>query len=473
MRIFHLSAECYPVAKAGGLGDVVGSLPKYLNAAGVSSSVVMPYYEKPFVNNHQFITVYEGSFQLEERHLHFTILKEADDTLGFDLYLIFIPGLLDRPEIYSYPDEHIQFIAFQIAFLEWLIRQPEKPEVLHCHDHHTGLIPFMITHAYRYNTLDVIPTVFTIHNGQYQGWLSWDNASLLPAFDPHHAGLLDWNGQINPLAAAIKCCWRYTTVSPGYLQELFNNVGGLGELFLMEQQKGHGILNGIDTELWNPWKDRMLVQPYNSRTVKKGKQANKHNLCAQFHLDEKKPLVAFIGRLVGEKGADLLPEIIWRTLQDLPGEVNFLILGSGEKFIEAELKELNRKHPSHCAVYIGYNEELSHHVYAGADFLIMPSRVEPCGLNQLYSLRYGTMPIVCSTGGLKDTVIDFEEESGYGIQFESATVISACFAIKRAVKLYRDTARLNAYRKQMMALDFSWQHAARQYINLYKSLKSI
>ncbi|HEY0897720.1 MAG TPA: glycosyltransferase, partial [Sphingobacteriaceae bacterium] len=127
----------------------------------------------------------------------------------------------------------------------------------------------------------------------------------------------------------------------------------------------------------------------------------------------------------------------------------------------------------HCAVYIGYNEELSHHVYAGADFLIMPSRVEPCGLNQLYSLHYGTMPIVCSTGGLKDTVIDFEEESGYGIRFDSATVISACLAIKRAVKLYRDAAQLNAYRKQMMALDFSWQHAARQYINLYKTLKSI
>ncbi|HEY1007332.1 MAG TPA: glycogen/starch synthase, partial [Sphingobacteriaceae bacterium] len=405
MRVIHLSAECYPVAKAGGLGDVVGSLPKYLQTLGVTSSVIMPYYEKPFVAGHEFRTVFEGSIQLQDRHLPFSVLKEAQSSLGFDLFLIFIPGLLDRPEIYSYPDERVQFLAFQLAFLEWLIRQPEKPDVLHCHDHHTGLIPFMINHAYRYNTLSTLPTVFTIHNGQYQGMMDWENAGLLPAFDPHVSGLLDWDGLINPLASAIKCCWTYTTVSPGYLQELFSNAGSLSRLFMMEQQKGYGILNGIDTAVWDPARDSMLIRPYSIRTVKKGKSVNKQERCTRYHLDETKPLIAFIGRLVGEKGADLLPEIILRSLQDMPGEVNFLVLGSGEKFIEYELKELNEKHPAECAVYIGYNEELSHHVYAAADFLLMPSRVEPCGLNQLYSLRYGTMPVVCSTGGLKDTVL--------------------------------------------------------------------
>jgi starch synthase len=474
MRVFHLSAECYPVAKAGGLGDVVGSLPKYLHAAGFPASVVMPYYEKPFVSQHRFVTVFEGTFQLQERHLTYSVLKEADTVLGFDLYLIFIPGLLDRPQIYSYHDEHIQFLAFQLAFLEWMIRYPEKPDVIHCHDHHTGLVPFLISYAYRYNTLNTIPTVFTIHNGQYQGMISWNDSSLLPAFDPAHKGLLDWDGLINPLASAIKCCWKYTTVSPGYLMELFDNVGGLGHLFLMEQQKGYGILNGIDTSVWDPSKDPMLPRQYNSRTVKKGKQDNKQDLCSKYGLDEKKPLIAFIGRLVGEKGADLLPEIIARSIYDLPDGVNFLVLGSGERFIENELKELNKNHPAQCAVYIGYNEELSHQVYAAADFIIMPSRVEPCGLNQLYSLRYGTMPVVCSTGGLKDTVIDFEEdENGYGIRFEPAAVISACSAIQRAVQLYRDTVRLNHFRKRMMTLDFSWQEAARQYMNLYKTLKPI
>lgn len=474
MRIIHLSAECYPVAKAGGLGDVVGSLPKYLQADGVTCSVVMPYYEKPFVANHVFTTVFEGTFQLQDRHLSFAVLKEAGNTLGFGLYLIFIPGLLDRPGIYSYPDERVQFLAFQVAFLEWLIRQPEKPDVLHCHDHHTGLVPFLINHAYRYNTLNYIPTVFTIHNGQYQGIMDWDHAAMLPAFDPRASGLLDWDGQINPLASAIKCCWRYTTVSPGYLQELLHDPGSLSRLFMMEQQKGYGILNGIDTAVWDPRKDPMLLQRYNSRTVKSGKSANKHALCAQYHLDEKKPLVAFIGRLVGEKGADLLPEIILTSLMDLPGEVNFLVLGSGEKIIEYQLKDLNEKHPAHCAVYIGYNEELSHHVYAAADFLLMPSRVEPCGLNQLYSLRYGTMPVVSGTGGLKDTVLDVDDdENGYGIRFEAASVAGACSAIRRAVRLYREPALLNGLRRKMMALDFSWQHAARQYMNLYKTLKTI
>lgn len=474
MHVIHLSAECYPVAKVGGLGDVLGALPKYLNAAGIKTSVVIPYYERPFVATHLFNVVHEGSFQLRDENITFKILKENAGTLGFDLYLVHITGLLDRPEVYSYPDEHLQFIAFQIAFLEWTLKLAEKPDILHCHDHHTGLIPFLINHAYRYSSLKKTPTIFTIHNAQYQGAIGWENASYLPSFDPWKAGLLDWNNLINPLASAVKCCWKYTTVSPGYMNELPVNNSGLQELFRMEQQKGIGILNGIDTGIWNPSQDKTLVQPYTIETVNNGKEANKSDLCGNFSLDRRKPLISFIGRLAGEKGADLLSLIISETLNSFPEEVNFIVLGSGDYSIENSLLDIKQRYPDRCAVYIGYNEELSHQVYAGTDFLIMPSRVEPCGLNQLYSLRYGTMPIVNRIGGLKDTVIDFEDsDDGYGICFDQASVSAACHAINRAIDLFGDKQRLNGFRKRMMALDFSWQHSADQYIQLYKTLRLI
>lgn len=474
MHVIHLSAECYPVAKVGGLGDVVGALPKYLTAAGVKATVAMPYYENPFVAKSTFKTVFEGAFSFRGEHTTFRILKADGDNRNFDIYLIHIAGLLDRPEVYGYPDAHIQFIAFQIAFLEWLLKQSEKPAILHCHDHHTGLVPFLINYAYRYSSLKKIPTVLTIHNAQYQGIMGWENAGYLPHFDPWKAGLLDWNGQINPLAAAVKCCWKYTAVSPGYMSELPVNNSGLQELFRMERQKGTGILNGIDTEIWNPSTDKFVTQPYTIQTVKNGKHVNKEALCAEFNLDPKKPLISFIGRLAGEKGADLLPEIITETLENFPRQVSFLVLGSGDYFIENSLAGLKQIYPTQCAVYIGYNEELSHRVYAGTDFLIMPSRVEPCGLNQLYSLRYGTMPIVNRVGGLKDTVIDFQDsKGGYGICFEAATVTLAFQAIKRAIKVFGNAPKLDGFQKKMMALDFSWQHAAEQYIDLYKTLKPL
>ncbi|MXV14620.1 glycogen synthase [Hufsiella ginkgonis] len=469
MNVIHLSAECYPVAKVGGLGDVVGALPKYQCLAGVNASVVMPFYDRKFTRDNRFETVYEGSSTLGNRPFHFTVLKEITNQLGFSLYLIRIPGLLDRPEVYCYNDESEQFLAFQVAFLDWIVQREERPHILHCHDHHMGLVPFLITSSYRYRSLANVPTVVTVHNGQYQGWMSWDKADLLPEIDLSKKGLLDWDGVINPLAAAIKCCWRFTAVSPSYMAELSHNSNGLEYLFAAESGKGQGIINGIDTEVWNPQTDPMLARKYNVRSVAAGKQANKEPLAGASGLDPSKPLVAFIGRLVNEKGADLLPGAIRLSLEKNPG-LNFLVLGSGEAEIEDQLRELNELFPGRYHATIGYNEVLSHKIYAAADFLVMPSRVEPCGLNQLYSLRYGTMPIVRSTGGLKDTVIDIETPEGYGITFTSLSVAGICAAIDRAVALYPDTARTGTLRKKMMGLDFSWHQSANQYINLYNSL---
>jgi len=473
MRIFHLSAECYPVAKVGGLADVVGALPKYQNEAGLNAAVVMPYYNRKFVQENEFDLVFQGATLLGTRRLYFEILKEKTDKLGFELFLVKIPGLIDRENIYSYPDETEQFIAFQIAFLDWISYSQQSPDVVHCHDHHSGLVPFLLQHSKLYTRLAKTPTVFTIHNGQYHGAFGWEKLSYLPEIDLTKTGLLDWNGGINPLAAAVKCCSRYTTVSPSYLEELSISSNGLEYLFYLERAKGIGIINGIDTEVWNPATDPMIAEKFTIAKVTAGKQKNKEAICNRFNLSVDLPLVSFIGRLVIEKGADLLAEAIEKSITQHVGKVNFLILGAGDTAIEKELQKLKDLYPAQCNVYIGYNEELAHLVYAGADFLLMPSRVEPCGLNQLYSLRYGTLPMVRSTGGLKDTVIDFGDKDGYGIRFNNTNADDICQSVNRAVVVYDDTKKMQQLRKRMMALDFSWDISAKQYIDLYNSIKLI
>jgi len=472
MDVMHLSSECYPVAKVGGLGDVVGALPKYLCEAGLNASVVIPYYDRKFVQENSFELIFKSTGIIGSKTFEYHILKERNRTLGFDLYLIRIPGLLDRKEIYCYPDEIEQFISFQLSFLDWISKSEKKPDIIHCHDHHTGLIPFLVSNTISFKNLASIPTVCTIHNGQYQGWFGWDKISYLPAFDLSNAGLLDWGNCINSLAASVKCCWKFTTVSPSYLKELSVNSNGLEKLFQMEEAKGSGIINGIDTMVWNPETDPMIFKTYTHESVNAGKKENKKQLCKEFGLSSTKPLVVFIGRLVGEKGADLLAELIASCLDSFKGRLNFLILGSGDPKTEKELKDLKVKYKKQYGVYIGYDEMLSHRIYASADFLIMPSRVEPCGLNQLYAMRYGTIPIVHKTGGLKDTVIDLAVPGGYGFSFDELNIISIKTVIGRAYEVYEDPERMTAIRKKLMSLDFSWDKSAEEYINLYKSLSN-
>lgn len=470
MNVMHLSAECYPVAKVGGLGDVVGALPRYLCEAGITASVVMPYYNRKFVQQNVFDLIFKSTGVLGNKAFEYSILKERSKKLGFDLYLIYIPEILDREEIYCYPDEIEQFICFQLSFIDWISKSEVKPDIIHCHDHHSGLIPFLISHSINYKSLATIPTICTIHNGQYQGWFGWDKIGFLPDFDLSKAGLLDWSNCINSLAASVKCCWKFTTVSPSYLDELSYNSNGLEKLFQMEKNKGLGIINGIDTEVWDPEKDPMVRKNYSQETFDSGKKENKKLLCKEFGLSTGKPLVVFIGRLVGEKGADLLPESVSSCIDKYDENLNILILGSGDPTIEKLLSELSKKYRKNYGVHIGYDEELSHRIYAGADFLIMPSRVEPCGLNQLYAMRYGTVPIVHKTGGLKDTVIDLSEKDGYGLNFETLNIESITDTVGRALDLYKDTAKLKKVRKKIMSLDFSWDRSAGEYIELYKSL---
>ena len=467
MEIIHLSAECYPVAKVGGLGDVVGALPKYQNKLGHVAKVVMPAYNSKFLYENDFETVYDGWVKVGTTNYQARILKETTNKLGFDVFLVHIAGLFDRDGVYGYSDDTERFIAFQIAALDWIAQWEHRPDVIHVHDHHAGLIPFMVSNCYQYAHLNQVPTVLTIHNAQYQGQFGWDKLHYFPAFDLINTSKLDWGNSINPLAAAIKCAWRVTTVSPSYLDEISHSANGLEGLLAQERGKSFGVLNGIDTEVWNPSKDKMIVKGFNVRTLESGKKANKEELCRVFNLDPTKPLYTFIGRLVGEKGADLLPDIFYNALAESGGEINILVLGSGDRQVEDRLSEITQKYPGKYNAYIGYNEALSHQIYAGADFLLMPSRVEPCGLNQMYALRYGTIPIVRRIGGLKDTVIDIGD-GGFGICHDQTSVWDVGHAIGRAYELYLDKKKVKEIRKHMMSIDHSWDNSAQQYIAIYQ-----
>ena len=473
MEIIHVAAECYPVAKVGGLGDVVGALPKYQKELGHVVKVVLPMYRTKFLYDNQWELVHEGGQTLGSHWFHYSVIKEKTNKLGFDLYLIDINNLLDREKVYGYDDDTERFTSFQIAFCDWLSKWSHQPDVIHCHDHHTGLIPFMVKYCFAFrNKLANVPTVFTIHNGQYQGWMGWDKYYYLPQYDSWKWGLLDWNNTINPMAAAVKCAWAVTTVSHSYMDELRYSANGLQNLFEYERGKSYGILNGIDTQIWNPETDNYIIKNYNQELVDKGKIKNKKELCGQFDLDVDKPLIAFIGRLVGEKAADLLPDAISQSIYQHHGKANFLVLGSGDTNIEGQLDHMKHQFGGYFNSYIGYSEPLSHLMYAGADFLLMPSRVEPCGLNQMYALRYGTVPMVRNIGGLRDTVTDFGDPNGFGIRFDQASVGDITYSVGRAIDLYNNKHELyHQIRTRMMTLDHSWDSSAKQYIELYQSLK--
>ncbi len=470
MYILHVTAECFPIAKVGGLADVVGALPKYQESAGFTSKVIMPFYEKKFVQTHVPINYTTGNLLLGIDEYYYEILEYSKEILGFELYLVKIFGLTDKENVYGYPYDTERFTAFQKVVADFILTQEVKPEIIHCHDHHTGLIPFFTAHCYKYNDLKTIPTVLTIHNAQYQGWFGFEKMNYLPEFPVEKKGLLDWKGQINPLATAIKCAWRITTVSPNYLGELQEKANGLEELLKQEAEKSLGILNGIDDVVWNPKKDKFLKSNFDRRSILK-RNGNKEWLCETFDFDPNLPLVSFIGRFVHEKGSDLLPDVIRYIFDELKLNVNLLILGSGDGNTERDLNDIKPFYKENYNNYIGYNEELAHIVYGGTDFLLMPSRVEPCGLNQLYAMRYGAIPIVSNVGGLKDTVIDFDENTkGSGIVCFDISVHEIGFAIKRAVDVFENTSFYKKKRLEIMSINSGWKKSAAQYIKLYQSL---
>ncbi len=475
MRNIHfVSMECYPCAKVGGLADVVGALPKYLDDLDMDVSVFMPKYRMKWFEGKMYNYVHHSHFYLHHERIDYGIAEVVDAGLGFRLYVIDIPGKLDRDGVYAYAngsffeDEVQRHISFQRAYLNFIVNREHTPDLVHCHDHHTGLIPFIMQHCEGYRHLSHIPVVFTIHNERYQGIFPWTMQYLLPPYDNWKAGMLDWANLINPLASAVKCAWKVNTVSPSYMEEIKYKSMGLEALFNEESHKCIGILNGIDTDVWNPSDDEYLEHKL-KKDVTKYKQKNKEQLLKNSSLDPTLPVISFIGRFAGEKGADLLPGIIDESLRrNLP--FNWVVLGTGDKWVEHNIGMIAHHRPDKVLSMITYNEAVSHQIYAGSDFLIMPSRVEPCGLNQLYAMKYGTIPIVHNIGGLKDSVEYFDGENGCGLKFNSLDFNAIFEELNKASYLYNNSNLLTIARKNALAMDYSWTNSALQYKAIYDNL---
>ncbi len=473
-KVLHISSECYPAAKAGGMGDVVGALPLYLPAAGAKSSVIIPKYANKWFKGKTFKAVAKGSFAMGPYQIDYKIQTLKKNTLGYDLYCVDLPGLFDRDSIYldvdghGYKDEPQRNIAFQTAVVDWLAKGKTSFDILNCHDHMTGLIPFMVKYATAYQSLSSTPTVLTIHNGMYKGEFDWKIANYLPPYSSQHDGILDWDHKINSLATAIKCAWKVNTVSPNYMKEIMRDAGPMTHLYHMEEHKCLGILNGVDTKLWDPSTDSFLEHKLQDHVWVKFKQQNKTALLKQFGLKSRRPLVGFIGRLTDQKGADLLAEALDQKLSS-NANLSMIILGTGDVSIEARLQELAKKYPKSVATYIAYDEGLARSIYAGCDYLIMPSRFEPCGLNQLFAMRYGTIPVVSDVGGLVDTVPDISIK-GNGIVFGHSNIYAIQHALERAIALYKEKNTFKSLRSKLVKLDYSWSKSAETYAKLYQSL---
>jgi starch synthase len=472
-KIHFVSMECYPCAKVGGLADVVGALPKYLVNLGCEVSVFIPKYRLKWFEDKQYDYKHTSHFYLHQERVDYGIALVTDANLGFNLYVVDVPGKLDRNGVYAdadgrfFGDEASRHLCFQRSYLNFIVNKENTPDLVHCHDHHTGLIPFIMQHCEGYRSLSHVPTVFTIHNERYHGAFPWTLHYILPQFDSWKAGMLDWGNLINPLASAVKCAWKVSTVSPSYMEEIKYNAMGLEPLFMQEAHKCIGILNGIDDEVWNPKKDAYLT--YKMKEINAFKNQNKVALLEGTKLDPTLPLVSFIGRFAGEKGADLLPGIIAESLRrNLP--LNFVILGTGDKAVEHEIGMLAYHRPDKVVALISYNEAVSHKIYAGSDFLLMPSRVEPCGLNQMYAMRYGTIPIVHNLGGLKDSVSYFDGENGTGLKFPSLDFHYIFEELNKACYLYEKKDLLTKIRINAVAEDNSWKNSAKQYLEIYASL---
>lgn len=474
MRILFVSAECYPAAKVGGLADVVGALPKYLREHHVPCDVIMPKYYNDWILGQEVENVYHAGFHLGWDYVPFTVQRAINSGLGYDLYFIDLPGLFDRPGVYAdpfggyYGDEMYRNISFQRAVLDYLVGIQNPYDIIHCHDHHTGLIPFFMSHGLAYQSLAQTPSVFTIHNGGYQGIFGWDAQYLLPAYKSEFAGLLDWAGRINSLGSAVRSSWHWTSVSNSYIDELTHDGFGLTWIYNEERWKATGIVNGIDTEAWDPKSDPLLSFPL-KRSIAKFKSQNKNSVCAQLDLNPELPLHIFIGRMVYDKGVDFLLDLFYHYLSGRK-DIQVIILGSGLNMLEDRTRGLQHMFPDHVRAMIMYNEQFAHHLYAGADFIWMPSRFEPCGLNQMYAMSYGTVPVVRATGGLRDTVLPYRGETGNGFLIQDLQLEQGFAALDGCNHLYWNNEEMNALRERNMKIDFSWENSANKYIHIYQNL---
>jgi starch synthase len=485
MKIAFVSSEVYPFAKTGGLADVAGALPKDIAGLGHEVKVFMPKYN--FVDEDKYNLKYcweIGEIPVEINgisrfiHLHQSKMPDSNVEINF----IDCPHYFFRGQVYTEdPDEGERFILFCKAVIEVIQRLKWSPDIIHCNDWQTGLLPLFVKYHYGWDRLfSQTAFLFTIHNIGYQGIFPMGaysfediNKELLKPGGP-----VEMYGNINFMKAGIVLSEVVNTVSPTYAREILTPEYGAGlENILKAKEKNlYGILNGVDYNTWDPANDKLIPFRYSPQYLS-GKTKNKIFLLERFHLeyDENTPLVAIISRLVSQKGFDIVTDSI-NLLMNLNAQ--WIIIGSGEDKYEQLFSSLSINFREKVAVYIGYNNELAHLAEAAADIFLMPSLYEPCGLNQIYSLKYGTIPVVRKTGGLNDTVTDWHEskssgeESGTGFSFEDYSGFSLYKTLNRALDMYKDPATWKKIQKNGMAKNYSWENAAKAYVDLYHKSKS-
>ena len=480
MNVAIVASECAPYAKTGGLADVVGALPKYLSALDVDARIFIPKYDS--IDEKKFGLTYLDSIgEMKVRvggfprsvYVHTALLPNSTVTV----YFIDCREYFYRGKIYTENwDEDERFILLNKAVIELCQRLQWKPDVFHCNDWQTGLMPLFVKDSYSWDRMfDHSAFLYSIHNIGYQGRFSFDTLAKAELGQQYgYGGALDFQNSFCMMKGGILFSEVINTVSETYAQEVLTPQYGSGmeEFLRLRRDDFAGVLNGIDMEEWNPATDKHIPFHFTADDLS-NKKKNKQFLLEKTSLkyDEKIPVIGIISRLVAQKGFDLIADAI----NDLMGmNAQWVILGSGEERFERLFTAMSSVLPNKCWTYLGFNNELAHLIEAGADMFLMPSHYEPCGLNQMYSLRYGTVPIVRKTGGLADTVHDWHEAqyrgtgNGNGFSFYDATGNALASTVKRAIDSFNIPDEWKTIQQNGMRMDLSWEHSAKQYVQLYE-----
>ena len=470
MKILYSTSEAYPFAMSGGLADVAGALPKALRRRLVGCRVVMPLYEsvpEELRANMSFVTGI--TVPVAWRRQYCGIFEARVD--GVIYYLLDNQYYFKRSGLYGHYDDAERFAFFSRAVLEIIPYIDYIPDIIHCNDWQTALVPVFLNTLYRENDIHRnIHTVLTIHNIQYQGKYGYELIDDVLGLPEGTAHLVDYDNCVNFMKGGIQEADKVTTVSPTYAKEILDTyyAYGLDGILRELQGKVSGIVNGIDTEVYNPATDKNIYENFDVSAIDK-KVINKTRLQEEMGLPvrEDVPVIGIVSRLVKHKGFDLVKHVFEDIIK---ADVQFVILGSGEWEFETFFHEMAQKYPQKVAFKMGFIPALARKIYAGADIFLMPSQSEPCGLAQMVALRYGTIPIVRETGGLADTIRDSGDNEGNGFTFKSYNAHDMLETVWRALQGYSDKQGWNTLKKRAMQCDNSWGKSANEYIRLYKQI---
>ena len=476
MKVLFATSEAQPFATSGGLAEVAGSLPKALVEEGVECSVIMPFYKKTIDAKAQgkFEFVTQFSVPVGWRCQYCGVFKTT--VSGVTYYLLDNEYYFSRDfGIYGYYDDAERFAFFSRAVLETIKHTGEVPDIINSNDWQCALIPIYFNIYYRYqHDMRNIRNVFTIHNIQYQGQYGFDLLEDVLSIPNHVTNMVEYDGNVNFMKGALEVADKITTVSPTYAEEILDSwfSHGLDRALANKTHKTCGFLNGIDVDFYNPATDRDIAENFSVR--KKGGKATckadlleKTGLPPETPLTGASPVIGIVSRLVEHKGLDLI-KAVFDDIVNIGYKV--VVLGSGDFEYESFFHEAQNRFPGKVSFTCGFVPDLARKIYAGADMFLMPSKSEPCGLAQMISLRYGTIPVVRATGGLKDSIIDYGEKNGVGFTFLAYNAHDMLESLKRAYDCYKDSKAWGALVTRAMKADFSWKQSAKLYIGLYEEL---